>query len=151
MITTIDPDTIEVDLDVLKRTNAELEGNMGAYCSVVEPGADRGRRHGRAHLERGADYCPAMAWDHEGLGALIAFAVATITTPAGVSGAVFLIPVQVSILGVPNPASTPTNLLYNVIATPGALLGYRSVRSRAGAGCWRRDGPRRDRRARSCG
>ena len=66
-----------------------------------------------------------MAWDHEGLGALIAFAVATITTPAGVSGAVFLIPVQVSILGVPNPALTHTNLLYNVIATPGAMLGYR--------------------------
>lgn len=66
-----------------------------------------------------------MAWDIEGLGALIAFVVATITTPAGVSGAVFLIPVQVSILGVPNPALTPTNLLYNVIATPGALLGYR--------------------------
>ena len=66
-----------------------------------------------------------MAWDHEGLGALIAFAVATFTTPTGVSGAVFLIPVQVSILGVSNPALTPTNLLYNVIATPGALLGYR--------------------------
>ncbi len=66
-----------------------------------------------------------MAWDHEGLGALIAFAVATITTPAGVSGAVLLVPVQVSILGVPNPALTPTNLLYNVIATPGAMLGYR--------------------------
>ena len=66
-----------------------------------------------------------MAWDSEGLGALIAFVLATITTPAGVSGAVFLIPVQVSILGVPNPALTPTNLLYNVIATPGALLGYR--------------------------
>ena len=38
VITTIDPDTIGVDLDVLKRTNAELDGNMGAYCSVVEPG-----------------------------------------------------------------------------------------------------------------
>ena len=38
VITTIDPDTIAVDLDVLKRTNAELHGNMGAYCSVVEPG-----------------------------------------------------------------------------------------------------------------
>jgi uncharacterized protein len=66
-----------------------------------------------------------MAWDSEGLGALIAFAVATITAPAGVSGAVLLVPVQVSILGVPNPALTPTNLLYNVIATPGAMLGYR--------------------------
>ena len=39
VITTIDPDTIEVDLNVLKRTNAELDGNMGAYCSVVEPAA----------------------------------------------------------------------------------------------------------------
>jgi uncharacterized protein YcbX len=38
VITTIDPDTIEVDLDVLKRINAELGGIMGAYCSVVEPG-----------------------------------------------------------------------------------------------------------------
>jgi uncharacterized protein len=66
-----------------------------------------------------------MAWDHEGLGAVIAFVVATVTTPAGVSGAVLLVPVQVSILGVPNPALTPTNLLYNVIATPGAMLGYR--------------------------
>src|SRR4029079_4945092 len=66
-----------------------------------------------------------MAWDHEGLGAVIAFVVATVTTPAGVSGAVLLVPVQVSILGVPNPALTPTNLLYNVIATPAAMLGYR--------------------------
>ena len=66
-----------------------------------------------------------MAWDHEGLGAVIAFVVSTVTTPAGVSGAVLLVPVQVSILGVPNPALTPTNLLYNVIATPGAMLGYR--------------------------
>ena len=43
VITTIDPDTIEIDLDVLRRTNVELEGNMGAYCSVVEPGDDRRR------------------------------------------------------------------------------------------------------------
>jgi uncharacterized protein len=38
VITTIDPDTIEVDLDVLKRARAELDGIMGVYCSVVEPG-----------------------------------------------------------------------------------------------------------------
>lgn len=38
VITTIDPDTIEVDLEVLKRTRDELGGMMGAYCSVVEPG-----------------------------------------------------------------------------------------------------------------
>ncbi len=66
-----------------------------------------------------------MDWGTDALGAAIAFVVATLTTPAGVSGAVLLIPVQVSILGVANPALTPTNLLYNVIATPGALAGYR--------------------------
>ena len=37
VITTIDPDTIEVDLDVLKRARAELDGLMGIYCSVLEP------------------------------------------------------------------------------------------------------------------
>jgi uncharacterized protein len=66
-----------------------------------------------------------MDWGTEAAGALIALVVATLTTPAGVSGAVLLIPVQVSILGVANPALTPTNLLYNVIATPGAIAGYR--------------------------
>lgn len=53
--------------------------------------------------------------------AALAFAVAVLTTPAGVSGAVFLLPVQVGILGVPNPAVTPTNLVYNLIATPPAI------------------------------
>jgi len=42
-----------------------------------------------------------------------------------VSGAVFLLPVQVSLLGVPSPAVTPTNLLFNVVATPRGLLRYR--------------------------
>ena len=55
------------------------------------------------------------------LGALIAFCVATACTPVGVSGAVFLVPVQVSVLDTPSPAVTPTNLLYNLIAIPGAL------------------------------
>jgi uncharacterized membrane protein YfcA len=51
--------------------------------------------------------------------------IATVTAPVGVSGAVFLLPVQLTLLGVPNPGVTPTNLLYNVIAGPGALLRYR--------------------------
>lgn len=59
------------------------------------------------------------------IGAVSAFLIATLTTPVGVSGAVFLVPVQVSILHTPSPSVTPTNLLYNVIATPGALLRYR--------------------------
>jgi uncharacterized protein len=59
------------------------------------------------------------------LGALIACAFATLTTPVGVSGAVFLVPVQLSLLNTPSPAVTPTNLLYNLIAIPGALLRFR--------------------------
>ncbi len=54
----------------------------------------------------------------------LAFAIALVTTPAGVSGAVLLLPVQVSILHVPSPSVTPTNLLFNVIATPGGLWRY---------------------------
>ena len=71
-------------------------------------------------------------------GCLFAFAIAVLTTPAGVSGAVLLLPVQVSILNVPNPAVTPTNLLYNIVATPGGLLRY-----------WRAGTLRGDWRARS--
>jgi uncharacterized membrane protein YfcA len=51
--------------------------------------------------------------------------IALITSPVGVSGAVFLLPVQLSLLHVPSPAVTPTNLLFNVIAGPGALARYR--------------------------
>ena len=50
--------------------------------------------------------------------------VAVLATPAGISGAVLLLPFQVSVLGTPSPAVTPTNLLYNVVATPGALYRY---------------------------
>jgi uncharacterized protein len=54
-----------------------------------------------------------------------AYVIAVLATPAGISGAVLLLPFQVSVLGTPSPAVTPTNLLYNVIATPGALYRYR--------------------------
>ena len=50
--------------------------------------------------------------------------IAVLTAPVGVSGAVFLLPVQLDVLGVPSPAVTPTNLLFNVVATPGSLLRY---------------------------
>jgi uncharacterized protein len=54
-----------------------------------------------------------------------AFVVSAVATPAGISGAVLLLPFQVSVLGTPSPAVTPTNLLYNVVSTPGALYRYR--------------------------
>ncbi|MDX3694636.1 sulfite exporter TauE/SafE family protein [Streptomyces europaeiscabiei] len=65
-----------------------------------------------------------MAWSTGLLGFAAGLLISVATSPVGVSGAVFLLPVQVSILGVPSPAVTPTNLLYNVVAGPGALLRY---------------------------
>jgi uncharacterized membrane protein YfcA len=57
--------------------------------------------------------------------ALVAeYVIAMLATPAGVSGAVLLLPFQVSVLGTPSPAVTPTNLLYNIVATPGGLYRY---------------------------
>ncbi len=53
-----------------------------------------------------------------------AFVIAVMASPAGISGAVLLLPFQVSVLSTPSPAVTPTNLLYNVVATPGAIYRY---------------------------
>ena len=61
----------------------------------------------------------------EAAAAAAAFVIALLTAPAGISGAVLLLPFQVDVLGTPSPAVTPTNLLYNVVATPGALYRYR--------------------------
>ncbi|MFD7460717.1 MULTISPECIES: sulfite exporter TauE/SafE family protein [unclassified Streptomyces] len=58
-------------------------------------------------------------------GVMVGLLIAVLTAPVGVSGAVFLLPVQLSVFAVPSPAVTPTNLLYNVVAGPGALLRYR--------------------------
>ncbi|HEY0516287.1 MAG TPA: sulfite exporter TauE/SafE family protein [Solirubrobacteraceae bacterium] len=62
------------------------------------------------------------------VGGLCAFLLALVTTPAGVSGAVLLLPLQLSVLHVPSPAVTPTNLLFNVAAVPGGLLRFRRER-----------------------
>ncbi|MFF4746669.1 TSUP family transporter [Streptomyces sp. NPDC001268] len=70
-----------------------------------------------------------MQWELAVAGLAVGMLIAVLTAPVGVSGAVFLLPVQLSVFAVPNPAVTPTNLLYNVVAGPGALLRYR----RAGA------------------
>ena len=55
---------------------------------------------------------------------MAAYLIAVLATPAGISGAVLLLPFQVSVLATPSLAVTPTNLLYNVVATPGALYRY---------------------------
>jgi hypothetical protein len=59
------------------------------------------------------------------IGFVAALLISVVTAPVGISGAVFLLPVQLSILQVPTPSVTPTNLLFNVVATPGSLLRYR--------------------------
>ena len=65
----------------------------------------------------------AVGWT-EAVALVAAYLVALLAAPAGVSGAVLLLPFQVSVLGTPSPSITPTNLLYNVVATPGALYRY---------------------------
>ncbi|RSM90510.1 hypothetical protein DMH04_03325 [Kibdelosporangium aridum] len=68
-----------------------------------------------------------MTWSTGLLGFAAGLLISVATSPVGVSGAVFLLPVQVSVLGVPSPAVTPTNLLFNVVAGPGALTRYRKT------------------------
>jgi uncharacterized protein len=60
----------------------------------------------------------------EAVALVAAYVIAVLATPAGISGAVLLLPFQVSVLGTPSPSVTPTNLLYNVVSTPGALYRY---------------------------
>ena len=55
---------------------------------------------------------------------LAAFGISLLTSPAGVSGAFLLLPFQVSILGFTSPAVSPTNLIYNVVSTPGGVYRY---------------------------
>jgi uncharacterized membrane protein YfcA len=68
------------------------------------------------------------------------FGVALVCTPAGVSGAFLLLPVQVLFFGAPSPSVTATNLLYNVVSTPAGAIGFhrggRLDRSLALALCW---------------
>jgi uncharacterized membrane protein YfcA len=87
-------------------------------------------RHPRVAPCIGIDACQHSHWEgrstlqRDVLGFVAGLVIATITSPVGVSGAVFLLPVQLSVFGVPNPQVTPTNLLYNVLSGPGALLRY---------------------------
>ena len=60
-----------------------------------------------------------MTWQSGLTGFLAGLLISIVTSPVGVSGAVFLLPVQLSVLHVPSPAVTPTNLLFNVVSGPG--------------------------------
>lgn len=69
---------------------------------------------------------------------LLAFAaglvIASLTTPVGISGAVFLLPIQLQVLSVASPQVTPTNLLYNIVSAPGSLWKFHRRGAFAGAG-----------------
>lgn len=55
---------------------------------------------------------------------LVAVVVSAFSATAGVSGAFLLLPFQFSVLGFTSPGVTPTNLIYNLVATPGGILRY---------------------------
>lgn len=78
---------------------------------------------------RGSDSALVTAAGTGLLSFIAGLGVAVLTTPVGVSGAVFLLPIQVTVLQVPSPSVTPTNLLFNIVAVPGALARYRSQAS----------------------
>lgn len=67
--------------------------------------------------------------DHGLAPLLIGFLVAILTTPAGVSGAFLLVPVQISLLDITTPRVTATNLMFNVLSTPGGILSFRLHRT----------------------
>ncbi|QWR78941.1 sulfite exporter TauE/SafE family protein [Candidatus Magnetomonas plexicatena] len=55
---------------------------------------------------------------------LFAFVLSFFTSMGGVSGAVLIMPFQVSILGYTLPSVNSTNLLYNIIGIPGGVYKY---------------------------
>lgn len=54
----------------------------------------------------------------------VAFAISFFTSMGGISGAFLLLPFQVSVLGFVTPAVSSTNLLFNVVGTPGGVMRY---------------------------
>lgn len=54
----------------------------------------------------------------------VAFAVSFFTSMVGVSGAFLLLPFQMSVLGIVAPSVSATNLVFNLVATPGGLWRF---------------------------
>jgi uncharacterized membrane protein YfcA len=55
---------------------------------------------------------------------LAALAVSFFCSMGGISGAVLLLPFQMSVLGFTSPAVSPTNLVFNLIAIPSGIYRY---------------------------
>lgn len=54
----------------------------------------------------------------------VAFIISFFTSMAGVSGAFFILPFQMSVLGFTTPSVSSTNFLYNVVGIPGGVYRY---------------------------
>ncbi|MBF0294084.1 MAG: sulfite exporter TauE/SafE family protein [Magnetococcales bacterium] len=61
---------------------------------------------------------------HVWLPPLVAFVVSFFTSMVGISGAVLLLPFQVSVLHFVTPAVSATNLVFNLVAIPGGVWRY---------------------------
>jgi hypothetical protein len=55
---------------------------------------------------------------------LVAFIISFFTSMVGISGAFLLLPFQMSILNYTAPSVSATNLVYNLVATPGGVYRY---------------------------
>ncbi len=55
---------------------------------------------------------------------LAALVIAFFTSMVGISGAFLLVPFQLSVLGFASPAASATNLVFNLVAIPGAMFRY---------------------------
>lgn len=55
---------------------------------------------------------------------LVAFIISFFTSMVGISGAFLLLPFQMSILNYTSPSVSATNLVYNLVATPGGVYRY---------------------------
>jgi len=55
---------------------------------------------------------------------VVGFLISVLTSMGGLSGAFLLLPFQMSVLGFVSPAVSPTNQIFNVIATPSGVYRY---------------------------
>jgi uncharacterized protein len=55
---------------------------------------------------------------------LTAFCISFFTSMAGISGSFLLLPFQISVLGFNSPAVSSTNLIFNIVAAPGAIFRF---------------------------
>jgi uncharacterized membrane protein YfcA len=55
---------------------------------------------------------------------VVSFAISSVTSMGGVSGAFFLLPFQMSMLGFTGPAVSSTNMMFNVVAIPSGVYSY---------------------------